>query len=207
MAYDPFHDLARLFLRFPGIGRRQARRFVYHLLESPEAEVKTLVEEISRLRRAVSQCRSCFRFFLEPNKQKTECPLCQSQTRDRHLLLIVEKDADLDNLEKLGSFSGRYFVLGGLLASLPPEQDDGLRFKELVAKLKAEPEIKEVIIALSANQEGDATLARLEDLLLPFHDRLKITRLGRGLSYGSEIEYVDPETLKNALANRKDVLG
>ncbi len=198
---DPLNDLAKSFLAFPGIGRRQAKRFVYHLLEANQLEIERLIANIKSLRQEVSQCATCYRYFLNPQQDQV-CDICRSNTRDKSQLLIVEKDADLDNVERAGTYRGRYFVLGGLSAHLPNDPEPELHFAALTAKLKKESEIKEVILALSANSEGDATAANLEQLLLPFQDKIKITVLGRGLSTGTELEYVDPETLKNALKNR-----
>ncbi|MBP9856052.1 MAG: recombination protein RecR [Candidatus Pacebacteria bacterium] len=199
--HNPLDELAKSFLAFPGIGRRQAKRFVYHLLEATPLEIERLIANVKSLRQEVSQCLTCYRYFLNPQQDQV-CDICRSNTRDKSQLLIVEKDADLDNVERAGSYRGRYFVLGGLSAHLPSDPEPELHFAALTAKLKKESEIKEVILALSANSEGDATAANLEQLLLPFQDKIKITVLGRGLSTGTELEYVDPETLKNALKNR-----
>jgi recombination protein RecR len=199
---DPIQDLASLFLRFPGIGRRQAKRFVYHLLESGPVENDKIIAAIKNLKSQVSECNSCHRFYLNRGLSAEVCDLCSALNRDASLLMIVEKDADLDNIEKIGAYRGRYFVLGGL-SSFIPEEEASLRTAELVNKLKSAPEIKEVVLALSVNAEGDHTVNLLEDLLRPFQTSgLKVSHLGRGLSHGSELEYIDPETLKNALEHR-----
>ncbi len=199
---DPIQDLASLFLRFPGIGRRQAKRFVYHLLESGPVENDRLINGIKNLKTHIKECGSCHRFYLNRALPDEICDLCAALNRDSSLLMVVEKDADLDNIEKIGAYRGRYFVLGGL-SSFIPEEEAPLRTAELVNKLKTTPEIKEVVLALSVNAEGDHTVNLLEDLLRPFQaSGLKISHLGRGLSHGSELEYIDPETLKNALEHR-----
>ncbi|MDO8183765.1 MAG: toprim domain-containing protein [bacterium] len=200
MAIDPIQELASLFLRFPGIGRRQAKRFVYHLLESGPKETEQLITTIKNLSAQVKTCESCHRFFL--TNDNTVCSLCTAPARDSAILMVVEKDADLDNIEKLGAYHGRYFVLGGL-TSFIPEEETPLRLKELATKIKNTPVIKEVVLALSVNAEGDQTINLLEDTLRPLQTTgLKITHLARGLSHGSELEYIDPETLKNALEHR-----
>lgn len=199
---DPIQDLASLFLRFPGIGRRQAKRFLYHLLESGPAEGDKIINAIKNLKSYIKECNSCHRFYLNRGLPEEVCDICVNLNRDNSILMVVEKDADLDNIEKVGAYRGRYFVLGGL-SSFIPEEETPLRTEELVNKLKTTPEIKELVLALSVNAEGDHTVNLLEDLLRPFQNTgLKITHLARGLSHGSELEYIDPETLKNALEHR-----
>lgn len=198
---DPIENLAKTFLAFPGIGRRQAKRFVYHLLEAAPGEIDKLLSDLKNLRAQVTRCTKCYRFFLNHNGD-TDCDICRSKSRDASLLLVVEKDADLDNIERAGTYRGYYFVLGSLATSLMSEPEEHLRLKELAARLKSEPQIKEVILALAANQDGDALAGSVEQALLPFGSQIKTTLLGRGLSTGAELEYVDQETLKNALKNR-----
>ena len=121
------------------------------------------------------------------------------------MLLICEKDADFENLEKNKIFIGKYHILGGLLSPLKPELQEKLRLKELFRRIEANEKIKEVVLALSATTEGDMTLRYIEKILEPVSKKrgLKVTRLGRGLSTGSELEYSDRDTLKNAFDNRK----
>lgn len=198
---DPIENLAKTFLAFPGIGRRQAKRFVYHLLEVSPGEIDKLLTDLKNLRAKVTRCGRCYRFFLNTNGD-TQCDICRNKARDNSQLLVVEKDADLDNIERAGTYRGYYFVLGSLATSLMSEPEEHLRLKELVARLKQEPNIKEVILALAANQDGDTLAGSVEQALLPLGSQIKTTLLGRGLSTGAELEYVDPETLKNALKNR-----
>jgi len=202
MAPDPIQDLITIFLRFPGIGRRQAQRFVYHLLSQPKREISRLSENLRRLQDRVGECRLCHRFHLTDQAEKSLCSICRDSGRDRSQLLIIEKDADLDNLEKAGIYRGHYFVL--LAGNFNPEEPAvGLRLAALATRLKATPEITEVIIALSANTDGDQQTALITTTLAPFiKNGLMISTLGRGLSSGAELEYADPETLKNALASR-----
>ena len=190
---DPIENLAKTFLAFPGIGRRQAKRFVYHLLEASPVEIDKLVADLKNLRAKVTKCTKCYRFFLN-NNGDAECEICRSKTRDNSL--------DLDNIERAGTYRGYYFVLGSLATSLMSEPEEHLRLKELTERLKKETNIKEVILALAVSQDGDALAGSVEQILTPFAGKIKTTLLGRGLSTGAELEYVDPETLKNALKNR-----
>lgn len=196
-------------MKFPGIGPRQARRFVYHLLQANKTEAERLLKDIADLRRAISRCNSCFRFFAaSPAGQKTAllCKTCQDPHRDKAVLMLLEKDIDLENMEKADGYNGYYFILGGLVPILEAKPESRLRAKELLAVVqkRVKEGLKEIIIALSANREGDNTVEFLKRLLGPAAAKfgLKISVLGRGLSTGTELEYSDGETLKNALKNR-----
>lgn len=202
MNRDVIQELVSIFSRFPGTGPRQARRFVYHLLNRRAGDLDQLARLIVSLKNLVSQCPSCFRFSPVDQKMGEKCALCRNPNRDQNLLMIIEKDADLESMEKSHSYQGRYFVLGGLVPLMEEQPETRVRIKELLIYLKNNP-IKEVIIALAANLEGDNTADYLRNALIPFLDQgLTITILGRGLSSGIELEYSDPDTLKHALAGR-----
>lgn len=191
--------LIELFLKFPGIGPRQAKRFAYFLAGEDEKFRKNLAGLILEIKNEIKQCGSCYRFHQSKAEQ---CNICSSLNRDKNFLMLVEKDVDLENIEKAGVYNGKYFVLGGTIpltnSKIPPA--GGLRLKELFNKVKKE-EPKEVISALSATVEGENTSRYIEKILEPL--KIKTTRLGRGLSTGTELEYSDSETIANALKNRK----
>lgn len=197
---DRIEDLAHAFERFPGIGPRQARRFVYHLLTLPLGEKRRVADLISRLGENVRQCPSCMRYA---NGTGPLCNYCSDTSRDDSMLLVVEKDQDLLALERAGTYKGRYFVLGGVLTL---SGKGVIREKELIklVKDKSAKGLTEIILALSATTEGEHTTDHLRDLLLPFRETVKLTVLGRGLSTGSELEYADAQTLSGALQNRKE---
>lgn len=197
-----FEKLIEIFLKFPGIGPRQAKRFAYFLAGQDAKFLKDFADNILEIKRDIKQCNSCFRFF-ESTTVVDSCDICSKFNRDKNLLMLVEKDVDLENIEKSGIYNGRYFVLGGTL-SLINNRADKLRFKELFEKVKKnspDGEPKEIILALSATTEGENTCRYIEKILEPL--KLKMTRLGRGLSTGTELEYSDSETIKNALESRK----
>ncbi len=197
---ESIEELAQLFSRLPGIGPRQARRFVYHLLSAPPAERARLSELIASLGKNVSQCKECYRFSAT---REGLCNYCADTSRDDALLMVVEKDQDLIAVERAGTYKGRYFVLGGVLTL---SGKGAIRERELVAAVKTRQArgLKEAVLALSATSEGEHTLDRVRELLAPFRDNLKLTVLGRGLSTGSELEYADAATLGAALQNRKE---
>lgn len=200
---DPIDRLVSLFERFPGIGPRQAGRFVQFLLRSSPAVRRELIDAVQSLGGSVRQCLECMRYF--SGKEKV-CGICTSPQRDHHSLAVVASDSDLAALERSGTFRGQYFVLGGTI-SLVSEKTNGLRIKQLLARIidlrGRYTEFKEIILAFPANPEGDATAVRVREEILSANKDIKITALGRGLSTGSELEYADPETIKSALESRR----
>jgi len=193
--------LEALFQKFPGIGPRQAERFVYFLLRQSKSFRRELAEHIQHLDAQVVQCRTCMRFTSTP--RGTVCGLCADLTRDVSQLLVVEKDADIDALEKSASYRGYYMVLGGtrtLAGGIVPAFE-----KALLARIADEVKkqtLTEVIVALSLTPDGEYTTADLKDKIQTAYPGLSVSVLGRGLSTGSELEYADPRTLESALKNR-----
>lgn len=188
------------FTRFPGIGPRQARRFVYFLLRESPAQVMELAEAMIALKKEVFQCPDCQRYFTKKNGGAT-CTICDNGERDRNLLMLVEKDVDLETIERATIYQGHYFVLGGLLPMLEEEPGSRLRLGALERRIKKEA-IAEVIIALSANLEGDHTVDFIRSWLSEKFPKIKMSVLGRGLSTGTELEYSDRDTLLYAFKNR-----
>lgn len=197
---DRIEELSRAFERFPGIGPRQARRFVYHLLAAAPSDRSRIADLITQLASDIRQCADCMRYF---NTGGTTCLYCSDTARDDGILLVVEKDQDLLAVERAGSYKGRYFVLGGVLTL---SGKGVIREKELLRLIdkKLAKGLNEIVLALSATSEGENTVDHLRQALIPFRDRVRITQLGRGLSTGSELEYSDAETLTGALQNRKE---
>lgn len=205
---DNIEELARAFARFPGIGPRQGKRFVFHLLAAAAAERAQLAELVASLGKDVRQCQDCMRFFPGRNALSLACNLCADKARDDSLLMLVEKDQDLAAVERAGTYRGRYFVLGGVLTLTGK---GAIREKELLRRTEqhlqkdlAAEGVREIVLALSATSEGEHTADHVRKLLAPYRDRLKISELGRGLATGSELEYSDAETLRAALSNRKE---
>ncbi|MBP6926307.1 MAG: recombination protein RecR [Candidatus Pacebacteria bacterium] len=204
---DSIDELAELFKRFPGIGERQARRFVYYLIERNDDFRRTLAERITALAKQVTQCRECFRFFQTDGNEL--CDICASGLRDNSIVMIVEKDADIIAVERSG-WNGKYFVFGGLIPIADEKVLARTRINELENYLnKKKGMLKELVLGFPMNPSGDFTdqyvRKLLEDKVLPNRkedDIFTVASLGRGLSTGTELEYSDPETIKNALANR-----
>ena len=191
--------LIESFLKFPGIGPRQAKRFVYFLAGESKAYVDNLAKLILEVKSGMKQCESCYRYFESKNIEIDLCPVCSGASRDSSVIMVVEKDVDLENIERTGNFRGKYFVLGGLL-SLGGNETASVRLKQLFDKVQKEKPA-EIILATSATVEGENTNLYIERILEPL--KVKITRLGRGLSTGAELEYSDSDTIENALKNRQ----
>lgn len=202
-AMDSIETLAEMFERFPGIGPRQARRFVHFLLRSSPASRRALAQAITALADSISRCDSCMRFH---GDDEHTCALCTDTRREDVTLVVVASDTDLSAFERAGTYHGRYFVLGGVV-SLATEKRPRLHERELVKRVEAllSKGLSEIILAFPANPEGDTTAAHVRSLLsdaVHGHD-VHITALGRGLSTGSELEYADPDTIRNAFESRR----
>lgn len=192
--------LADIFSRFPGIGPRQAKRFVYFLLSKNGDYSGELVKAITELKKSTMQCRSCMRFFVSDGQKTHLCNVCSDDRREKEILMLVQRDVDFEVVEKSGSYRGHYFVLGGAVPILEKEPLKRIRIKELDQRLKKDKSIKEVILAMNANLDGENTADFIKDRYKNLS--IEFTVLGRGLSTGAELEYADPETLKNALLHR-----
>lgn len=199
--------LIELFTKFPGIGPRQASRFVFFLLRANGTFLSDLITALKDIG-SVNFCAQCYR-STERATEGQLCSFCRDGKREKTLVAIVEKESDLQNLEKTSAFRGLYHVLGGLVSPLDSDSPRRLHLKELFMRTKEFLEKEnsgEIILATNATAEGDTTALYIERILAPLKEQypeLKISRLGRGLSLGSELEYADEITLKNALTNRK----
>jgi recombination protein RecR len=194
--------LTEIFARFPGIGPRQAKRFVYYLLQRHNGTTEDLIHALENLKTETSQCTKCFRFFSGASNRSL-CNICIDKSRDESLLMVVPRDTDLDAVEKSKSFKGLYFVLGGTLPILEKEPEKRIRINEIRDRINTDKSIlKEIILAMNANTEGENTSDFLKQEIKEMLPNANVTVLGRGLSTGAELEYADPDTLKNALLHR-----
>ena len=204
---DSIEKLIKIFSEFPGIGPKQARRFVYFLINKNGGYVDELKNEIVELRKNVTSCSDCKRYYFSKHENQNLCDICSDKKRDESILMIVSRDVDLENVERSHPFLGKYFVLGGLVPILDKNPEQKIRLKELLALVSrmSEKGLKEIILGLDANSEGEYTANILKTSLSPLTKKYSITisELGRGLSTGTELEYSDPETIKNAFQNRK----
>ncbi|OGZ05291.1 MAG: hypothetical protein A2942_02120 [Candidatus Lloydbacteria bacterium RIFCSPLOWO2_01_FULL_50_20] len=204
---DPLNKLASLFAEFPGIGSRQSRRFVHYLLKRDKAYITELLRLIEELKESVSECSRCHRYFTKKHREAGgECAICSDKGRDRTMLMVVEKDSDLDAIERSGTYHGLYFVLGGILPILEKHPESKIRIGALLTLLEKESiNIQEVILACAVTPESEHTAEYVRNEIVPIAEAhlMTVTTLGRGLSTGTELEYSDADTLRYALEGRK----
>lgn len=208
---NPIDELANSFMKFPGIGKRQAKRFAYFILQSNPAFSKKLADQMTSIHRHIKQDPETFQYFYATRPGQIYSSMSEDTMRDNHLLMIVEKDIDIEQVEKSRAFKGRYFVLGGLAPLIDTDIENTIRINQLMSHIEKkcslgnETTIHEIIIALSANTEGDRTAEIVKQKIAPLQERFgfKVSQLGRGFSTGTEVEYSDPDTLASALQNRK----
>lgn len=191
---EPFRELARELRRLPGIGPRSAERIALWLCTQPDARPGGLAAAVEKAMRSLKPCRICG--FLAVGET---CEICLEDSRRGREICVVEKATDILPIERTGLFRGRYHALGGRLAPLDHIGPDELRIAELAARIKEEKPV-EIILALSADVEGEATTAYLAQILAPLE--VPITRLAHGLPAGGGLEHADALTLQRALAGR-----
>lgn len=202
---DKIDQLTELFKEFPGIGERQAKRFVYFLMSRNEAYINNLNKNIEELKKNIKQCSECFKFFLFKSSSQSICEICSNPNTENDKLMIIEKDSDLESIRKSRVYGGKYFVLGGLVPIVEKNTLRNIRTDKLLEKIKREKNLKEIILAFSLSPQGDHTDTYIRNQIKNICEELniKISSLGRGLSTGTELEYSDNETLRNALKNRQ----
>jgi len=194
---DPIVQLIAALNKLPGIGPRSAERIALHLVQSEAAVVRQLAQTISDSRERIRACPICGALT-----EQTPCALCSDPRRDDALVCVVERPVDIISIEKAGSFRGRFHVLGGKISPLNGVEPEDLRISELESRLAKEP-IKEVILALATDVEGDATSFYLAKRLAA--KGIKVTRIAHGLPAGSGLEFADELTLSQALEGRREM--
>jgi recombination protein RecR len=194
---EPIESLISALGTLPGIGPRSAERLALHLVQTESDAVKHLAETILNARQKVQFCAVCGALT-----EHSPCEICSDSKRDASLVCVVERPVDIISIEKSGTFRGKYHVLGGKISPLNNVQAENLRIDELEKRLRQEP-IKEIVIALGTDVEGDATSFYLARRLA--QEGLQITRIAHGLPAGSGLEFADELTLSHALAGRREI--
>lgn len=193
------HELSRL----PGIGPKTAQRLAYFILKSQSDYSDRLIDALERVQAEVHDCPECFNYT-----DADICKYCSTPDRNNEQICIVEDPSDIFRIESSGAFRGRYHVLHGTISPLEGIGPDDLKIKELIAKIEAgergeKPAIREVILAVDADLEGDTTILYLHKILR--HRNIKISRIAHGVPIGSDIEYIDDRTMGRALENRVEI--
>jgi recombination protein RecR len=191
---EPVSRLVDEFSRLPGIGPKTAQRLTYYLLRMPAEQARALAEAINQIKDRVSLCSVCYNVT-----ESDPCEVCNSPTRERDLICVVEEPLDILALERTGSFTGVYHVLHGALSPVDGIGPSELKIDALIKRVSS-GDVREVILATNPNVEGEATASYIARLLSPAG--VRITRLARGLPVGGDLEYADDVTLRRALEGR-----
>ena len=189
-------SIARLVARFhslPGVGLKTAERYAYAVISMSEEEVREFADSLLDVKRKIRLCKVCGNFT-----DREVCSICE--TRDKSIICVVKEPKDVTAMEKLKDFKGVYHVLHGVLDPLNNVGPNDIRVKELVSRLDG---VREVIMALSSDANGEATSMYVSKLLKPLG--IKVTRLGSGIPANSDIEYADEMTLMRAMSDRKEI--
>ncbi|MBP6857796.1 MAG: recombination protein RecR [Candidatus Pacebacteria bacterium] len=201
---DRIEQLTRLFLKFPGIGARQAKRFAHFILSEQESYVKNLAATLVSARNQAHTCSLCFKIFESLPAQAGNpgiCHICRDEKRDKQTIAVVEKSSDIDAFSKT-DYNGLFFVLGSLIPIVQKNIIDKTRAKELIQRIEKEgSEINEIILAFPLTPNGDHTDSVIRDLISKY--TINVSSLGRGLSVGTELEYADPASLEASLKKRE----
>lgn len=184
----------------PGIGRKTALRLVLHLLRQSDKDVEAFTGTLAKLKQEVKYCRVCHTI-----SDQEVCPICQSHSRDKHTVCVVENVQDVMSIENTGQYNGLYHVLGGIISPMDGVGPSDIEIDSLVARVES-GDIHEVILALPTTMEGDTTnfyiYRRLQNTTLHNATPLKISQIARGVAIGNEIEYTDEITLGRSIVNR-----
>ncbi|MBN1692340.1 MAG: recombination protein RecR [Dehalococcoidales bacterium] len=195
-ATDAIGKLVQEFSKLPGIGPKSAQRITFHLLRSPEEKAKELAEALTSLKQRVNLCSICCNVT-----ESDPCPICRNSQRDAATVCIVEQPQDILAIEHTGAYKGLYHVLHGAISPTEGVGADDIRTRELLARLDNNS-VNEVILATNTNMEGEQTAMYLSRIITPLG--IKVTRLARGLPFGTELEYADDMTLTRALEGRQE---
>jgi len=194
---EPVVSLIAALNKLPGVGPRSAERIALHLVQTDSAVVQQLADTILHARENIQFCTTCGALT-----EKSPCPICADARRDSSLICVVERAVDILSVERSGTYRGKFHVLGGNISPLDGIEPEDLRIAELEKRLTHEP-VREIVIALGTDVEGDATSFYLAKRLA--RKGLKISRIAYGLPAGSGLEFADELTLSRALEGRREM--
>lgn len=187
------------FERLPGVGPKSAQRLGFYLLHVPQENLDEFAEALSNLKKEINLCTNCY------NIGGSEiCEVCSDEKRDKSFICVVEDALDVVALEKSRKFSGLYHVLHGVIDPLNSIGPDDIYIPQLLERIKNNEDISEILIATNPTMEGEATAMYIQRQVKTQNPKIKITRIGRGLPIGADIEYADETTLSRALEGRQE---
>jgi len=194
-------NLINEFAKLPGIGPKTAQRLTFYLLKQPQMDLQNFSVSLANLQKEIIYCKNCH------NMAESEtCVICSDNKRSPNLICIVEDPMDVVAMEQIDGFEGQYHVLGGVISPLEGIGPDDLKIKELFARVGSDKAPKEIILATNPSLEGEATAMYIAKKLREGDfGHVKVTRLGRGLPMGADLEYADEYTLSKALEGRREV--
>ena len=199
VAAAPMAKLIEEFNKLPGIGPKSAQRLAYHILRTTAEDARALAHAIMDVKEQIGYCSVC-----QNITDEDPCGICRNEARDHNVICVVEEPLDILALERTRSFKGVYHVLHGVISPLNGVTEDDIKVAELLGRVRAGA-VSEVILAMNPTLEGDVTLMTLERRIHKDSPGVRITRLARGLSTGSDLEYADEVTLTRALEGRQQV--
>ena len=189
------------FERLPGIGPKSAERLTFYLLHVPQGELDRFASAVQNLRKDTVICSTCFNIG-----ESDPCSICLDPQRNQSVICVVEQPLDVIALEKSKKYPGVYHVLNGKIDPLNNIGPDEIRINELLQRIRSDEgdSIKEIILATNPTMEGEATAMYMSKRLKSQNANLTISRIGRGLPIGADIEYADPTTLERAMEGRSE---
>jgi len=193
---DSVSNLIGELNKLPGIGPKSAQRLAYHLLRASDEQARLLADALLSVKQKTKLCSVCFNVT-----ESDPCPICRSEQRDHTKICIVEQPQDILALEHTKIYNGLYHVLHGAISPTEGVGTDDIRIRELLNRLQGGT-VNEAILATNTNLEGEQTALYLSKLIAPLG--IKVTRLARGLPFGTELEYADDVTLTRALEGRQE---
>jgi recombination protein RecR len=189
------------FSKLPGIGPKSAQRLTFYLLKRPNLDVESFARALTELQKDIVYCSTCFNMA-----ESDPCKICSDNRRNRNLILVVEDPLDVVAMDQIQNFDGLYHVLGGVISPLDGVGPDDLKIRQLFSRLTADSEAKEIVLATNPSLEGEATAMYIaKQLKAPEYSHVKVTRIGRGLPMGADLEYADEFTLSKSLEGRQEI--
>ncbi|MFW3546238.1 recombination mediator RecR [Staphylococcus caprae] len=194
---EPISKLIDSFMKLPGIGPKTAQRLAFHTLDMKEDDVVQFAKSLVDVKRELTYCSVCGHIT-----ENDSCYICEDKQRDRSVVCVVEDDKDVIAMEKMREYKGLYHVLHGSISPMDGIGPEDINIPALVERLKSD-EVKELILAMNPNLEGESTAMYISRLVKPIG--IKVTRLAQGLSVGGDLEYADEVTLSKAIAGRTEM--
>jgi recombination protein RecR len=193
-------NLVEAFERLPGVGPKTAQRLTYYLLHVPQGELDKFATALGSLKTGTKECSICHNIA-----ESDPCDICSDPARDKQIICVVEQPLDVLALDRANGYRGVYHVLHGVIDPLHNIGPDEIKLSELISRIQPlGSDIKEIILALNPNMEGEATCMYLVKQIKSQNSNLKVTRLAHGLPVGADIEYADEVTLSRAMDGRRE---